>query len=273
MPSHSAKFVALAAVAHPDDIEFMMAGTLALLKKAGVEIHMINLANGCCGSLTHSREETAILRRREAMEAAKVIDAEMHPPLFDDLAIFFDAPSLAKVAAVVREAKPNIVFTHSPQDYMEDHQNTCRLVTTAVFSHGIPNFHTHPPRQAYEGNVAVYHARPHGSRDPLRKRLRMGHYVDISSVVALKREMLSQHRSQKEWLDATQGMNAYLEEMEAMDREIGRMSGHFKSAEGFRRHLHLGYGPSGFDPLRDLLQDQCLVDPEYEKWLDSTDNF
>mgnify|MGYP000867140096 CR=1 FL=1 len=42
--------VVLAAVAHPDDIEFMMAGTLFLLKQAGAEIHLWNLANGCCGS-------------------------------------------------------------------------------------------------------------------------------------------------------------------------------------------------------------------------------
>ena len=37
--------VVLAAAAHPDDIEFMMAGTLLLLKRAGAEIHMWNLAN------------------------------------------------------------------------------------------------------------------------------------------------------------------------------------------------------------------------------------
>jgi LmbE family N-acetylglucosaminyl deacetylase len=40
----------LAAAAHPDDIEFMMAGTLLRLKDAGCEIHLWNLANGCCGS-------------------------------------------------------------------------------------------------------------------------------------------------------------------------------------------------------------------------------
>jgi LmbE family N-acetylglucosaminyl deacetylase len=40
----------LAAAAHPDDIEFMMAGTLLRLKDAGCEIHLWNLANGCYGS-------------------------------------------------------------------------------------------------------------------------------------------------------------------------------------------------------------------------------
>ncbi|HEX5102756.1 MAG TPA: PIG-L family deacetylase, partial [Pirellulaceae bacterium] len=41
---------ALAVAAHPDDIEFLMSGTLMLLRKAGYDIHYWNLANGCCGS-------------------------------------------------------------------------------------------------------------------------------------------------------------------------------------------------------------------------------
>ena len=36
--------------AHPDDIEFLMSGTLMLLRSHGYHIHYWNLANGCCGS-------------------------------------------------------------------------------------------------------------------------------------------------------------------------------------------------------------------------------
>ena len=36
--------------AHPDDIEFVMAGTLIRLGQAGYELHYMNIANGCCGS-------------------------------------------------------------------------------------------------------------------------------------------------------------------------------------------------------------------------------
>ena len=42
---------AIAIAAHPDDIEFYMAGTLLLLKRAGYEIHYMNVANGNCGSV------------------------------------------------------------------------------------------------------------------------------------------------------------------------------------------------------------------------------
>lgn len=51
---------------------------------------------------------------------------------------------LRQVAAVVRMAKPDIVLTHSPQDYMEDHMAASRLAVTAAFAHGIPNFQTDP---------------------------------------------------------------------------------------------------------------------------------
>jgi LmbE family N-acetylglucosaminyl deacetylase len=246
--------VVLAAAAHPDDIEFMMAGTLLRLKDAGAEIHMWNLANGHCGTARHDREEIIRLRAAEAGAAAREAGAVSHPPLFDDLAIFYDGASLARVAAVVREIRPTIILTHSPQDYMEDHQNVCRLIVTAAFGRGMCNFVTSPPRKVWEQAVALYHALPHGLKDGLGKRVQPDLYVDIASVLAAKRTMLACHRSQKEWLDVSQGMNAYLCEMDRMSAEVGRMSGRFAHAEGWRQHSTLGFGPDGFNPMRDLLK-------------------
>jgi N-acetylglucosamine malate deacetylase 1 len=245
--------IVLAATAHPDDIEFMMAGTLLRLKNAGCEIHLWNLANGCCGSDSLSREETAALRWREAQASAAVAGATAHPPLFDDLAVFYDAASLAKVAAVIRSIQPDIILTHSPQDYMEDHQNTCRLVVTGTFMRGMKNAITDPPHGAYTKNVAIYHALPHGLHDALRQPILPHFYTDITEVLPIKREMLACHASQQQWLDVTQGMNAYLEEMEAMSATVGRMSGQYPHAEGWRRHSHLGFGPEDFNPLQQLL--------------------
>ena len=61
---------AIAIAAHPDDIEFLMAGTLMCLAEAGFEIHYMNLANGCCGTAQHDRETITAIRREEAMAAA-----------------------------------------------------------------------------------------------------------------------------------------------------------------------------------------------------------
>ena len=45
----------LAAFAHPDDIEFVAAGTLLLLRAAGWQTHYLNLTGGDCGSMTTDR--------------------------------------------------------------------------------------------------------------------------------------------------------------------------------------------------------------------------
>ena len=258
----AARAVVLAAVAHPDDIEFMMAGTLLLLKQAGAEIHMWNLANGSCGTVRHRKDEIIRLRAQEAQDAARVAGATAHPPLFDDLAIFYDAVSLARVAAVVRAVRPTIVLTQSPQDYMEDHQNTCRLIVSAAFTRGMSNFATKPRRQPDDAPVAVYHALPHGLRDGMGQVIRPDCYVNIAGVLATKRAMLAAHRSQKEWLDVSQGMDAYLSEMEALSREVGRMSGRFEYAEGWRRHSHLGFGPADWNPLAELLKGHHVATPQ-----------
>lgn len=244
---------AIAIAAHPDDIEFVMAGTLLLLKQRGWEIHYFNLATGNCGSVRYDAATTRRKRLGEAKRAAKILGAHFHPPIADDLEIFYDANLLRRVAAVIREVKPSIVLTHSPQDYMEDHMNTSRLAVTAAFSRGMPNFVTTPRRKYFEGDVTVYHAMPHGLCDGLRRPITPDAIVNTTSVHKTKLAALAAHRSQQEWLDVSQGMNSYSRNMDEQSRAVGRMSKRFKHAEGWRRHSHLGFSANDADPLRETL--------------------
>lgn len=266
-PDATRPLVALAVAAHPDDIEFTMAGTLLRLKALGMEVHMWNLANGMCGTAVHERDDIARIRSREAEDSARIAGAGLHPPIADDLAIFYEPRLLARVAAVVREVKPDLILTHAPEDYMEDHTNTCRLVVTAAFSRGMLNFSTDPPRDPWAGKTSIYHAMPHGLRDGMRRLHRPEYYVDIKAAMPTKREMLAQHRSQEEWLDASQAIGAYVNEMESMCKTMGAMSGVFEYAEAWRRHSHLGFCPEDWNPLADLLGAACHRDPQYEKTL------
>lgn len=250
----------LAAAAHPDDIEFMMAGTLLLLKDAGADIHMWNLANGHCGTARHSREDIIRIRAAEAEASARLAGAATHAPLFDDLAIFYDKPSLARVAAVVREIRPTILLTHSPHDYMEDHQNTCRLLVTAAFGRGMRNFATDPSRPPWEAPLAIYHALPHGLHDGLGQPVLPDLFIDTHTVLERKRNMLGCHGSQKEWLDASQGMDAYLDEMVRLSADVGRCSGRFSHAEGWCRHGTLGFSPPEFNPLNAWIPEGSLLE-------------
>lgn len=257
---------ALAIAAHPDDIEFMMAGTLLLLKQQGYAIHYLNLSSGNGGSVQHDSAITARVRLAEAKQAAALLGAEFHPPFCRDLEIMYDVPTLRQLAAVVREVKPTVVLTHSPVDYMEDHTNTCRLAVTATFARGIPNFASTPDRPAGTYDCTLYHALPHGLRDPLRRPVMAGAFVQMTAVQEQKRQALQAHQSQQHWLDLSQGMNSYLQAMDDMAREVGRQSGKFMFAEGWRRHLHLGFCGPDTDPLQELGADY-QVNEAYERGL------
>jgi LmbE family N-acetylglucosaminyl deacetylase len=241
-----------AIAAHPDDIEFLMAGTLILLRRAEWQVHYLCIANGSCGTAELGRDEIVRIRQAEA-RAAESIGAIYHESLVDDLQIFYERGLLSRVAALMRDVSPDVLLAHSPQDYMEDHQNAARLAVTAAFARGMPNFPTDPPRSPTGRAVTVYHAQPHGNRDPLRRLVYPDLYVDIGNVIDEKRAMLAHHHSQKEWLDRTQGMDAYLDTMVALSREVGGMSGEFTYAEGWRRRLHLGFGAEDDDPLSQVL--------------------
>jgi LmbE family N-acetylglucosaminyl deacetylase len=254
---------------HPDDIEFMMAGTLVLLKKAGYEIHYINVANGSCGTNKHDRDTIVKMRRGEAMDAAASAGAVFHDSIVDDLEVYYEREPLLRLGAIVREVAPDIILTHSPVDYMEDHTNTCRLAVTAAFCRGMTNFPVNPPRAVIPGNVALYHSLPHSLRDPLGKRLRAGLYTDISSVMDVKEKMLACHKSQKQWLDDSQGMDSYLIMMRELGAEVAKLTGgKFKYAEGWRRHLHLGLCAPDADPLSDALGSLVIRDEIYERSLE-----
>lgn len=259
--------IAMAVGAHPDDIEFMMGGTLVLLKQAGFQTHCLNLASGSCGSAVHDVPELREIRRSEGEAAAKMMRADFHESLVDDLDVYYERATLQRLAGVIREVRPRILLVPSPQDYMEDHTNTCRLAVTAAFVRNMKNFHTNPSQVPVGDDVTIYHAMPHGLRDPLRRRIVPGLFVDTTDAHKTKRDALAEHRSQDGWLDASQKMSAYVSTMERFSLEVGRMSGKFLHAEGWRRHLHYGFCAEEDDPLRDALGSRAMVNESFENAL------
>lgn len=257
----------LAIAAHPDDIEFVMGGTLLLLGSNGWELHYLNLSTGNLGSTTRSPAKTAQVRRREARAAAQELGAVWHAPFCNDLEIFYDGRTLRRLAAVIRAVAPDAILTHSPQDYMEDHMNTCRLAVTAGFVRAMPGYQTVPKTRPVQKPVTIYHANPHGLRDGLRRRVHPGAFVDTTTVQQRKSSALQCHRSQDQFLDATQGMSSYLQTMDDLSREVGALSGRFVHAEGWRRHLHWGFCGPDDDPLRAALGDRYLINQRYEESL------
>jgi LmbE family N-acetylglucosaminyl deacetylase len=259
--------VALAVVAHPDDIEFTMGGTLHLLARAGWQTHYLTIANGSCGSLTKGPAQTARMRASEARAAARLLGAQFHPSLVPDITIVYAVSLLRRLAAIVRAIGPRVMLVPSPHDYMEDHAEACRLAVSAAFVRGMPNFRTAPVRRPVAHDLTIYHAMPHGLRDPLRRRIVPGAFVDTTDVHAVKRNALAAHRSQHGFLSDTQHMSSAMNVLDDMSREVGRMSGRFEHAEGWRRHVHYGLCEKDADPLAELGA-KYLVNETYERGLD-----
>jgi LmbE family N-acetylglucosaminyl deacetylase len=246
--------------AHPDDVEFSMAGTLVLLAQAGFEPHMMNLSRSNLDSNELPEPEITRIRRREAERSAQVIGAIYHPPIADDLMILYEDRLLRQMSAVIREIQPTIVLLHSLTDYMEDHTNSARLVVTACFSRAMRHYRSDPPRAATAQDVYLYHAQPHMNHDGMRNLVVPALFVNVTSVIDTKLKMLGCHESQRQWLDETQGLDNYLESMRQCSAEVARMSAQpgWEYAEGFRQHNHFGFSAQDGDPLSTALR-ACVV--------------
>jgi len=117
----------------------------------------------------------------------------------------------------------------------------------------MPNYRTIPARKPTLQPLTLYHSLPHGLQGPLRQPVRPELFVNTASVHSRKRTALAAHASQKEWLDVSQGMESYLISLDEGDAQVGQWSGRFAQAEGWTRHLHLGFGAEADDPLQEAL--------------------
>ncbi len=234
----------------------MMAGTLALLGDAGYELHMMTIGNGNCGTAVYTQEEVVRIRGHEARVAASLIGAKYHRGLANDIEIYYEDDLLRRTTARVREIKPNIVLTHSPQDYMEDHQNTSRLMVSACFCRGMRNWLSRPTLPPTFQDCYLYHAQPFGNLDQLRNFICPSLVVDVTEKMNVKDEMLRTHASQKDWLDVSQGKDAYIISGREFNAQVGDLcEPHVEYGEGFRQHLHVGLSGQDGDPLSEVLGD------------------
>lgn len=242
----------LALFAHPDDAKFLCAGTLAQFAAQGARIHLATLTAGDCGSTILPATKIARVRRREAARAAKLIGAKYRCVNEKDLSVFYDRHTIGKVMELVRRVRPTIVFTHSPVDYMADHENTSRLCQTACFGAMAPNYQT-GARQAAKPLSRVphlYYADAFGQRDIFGDVIPSRLFVDIGATLECKEEMLACHQSQQDWLESQQGIPEMLTIMRRLAAETGKRAG-FRWAEGYRQHLGQGFPSSNL--LKELL--------------------
>lgn len=241
--------VVLSLLAHPDDAEFLCTGTMArLVQEHGYRAHIATMTPGDCGSADQSSEVISNIRREEGRKAAALLHAEYHCLEERDLLVFYDAPTLKKVTTLIRQIQPTLVFTHSPDDYMLDHEMTSLLGRAACFNAPIPNFCSElnpPPPLAHIPHL--YYCDPIEGKDKFGHEVEATTFVNIEHQMELKERMLACHASQREWLMKHHGMDQYLLSMKEWAAKRGSES-NVTAAEGFRQHLGHSY------PQDDLLK-------------------
>lgn len=234
--------VVLSVLAHPDDAEFLCAGSLIrLAREHGWAVHIASMTPGDCGSAELPPDAIARLRRAEGAAAARVLGGTYHCVEERDLTIYYHERPLQRVVKLVREVRPRILLTHSPADYMLDHEQTSAIVRAAAFAAAVPNFaHGKGLLPPLEHIPHLYYCDPIEGKDPLGRAVAAGFCIDISGVIDVKAQMLAAHASQRDWLRKHHGMDQYLQAMRDWGAHRGRAAG-VAFAEGFRQHLGHSY--------------------------------
>jgi hypothetical protein len=108
------------------------------------------------------------------------------------------------------------------------------------------------PEKPYEPVPYLYYADPMDAKDKFGTPVNASMYVDISSEIKFKEDMLACHASQRNWLLVHHKMDEYLLSMKRFSAMRGKEID-VEYAEGFRQHL--GHGHAQENILKEILGD------------------
>ena len=225
--------------AHPDDTEAFSAGLLKLLKDKGYKITIVTLTAGGLGGINSTEEGTIQLRKVEAEKAAAVLDADYYCLNQRDGYAYDNAETRIACTELMRKVKAGIVITHLPMDYHPDHRVTCTIAEAAAMVATLPNVPCN--EEPLEITPLLYHSATIDLKDPLGGDLPDPHfYLDITTAIDVKMEMLSHHHSQIELMRIMHKTDNFFEIMKAYNLGLGEKVG-VKYAEVYWQHLGGGF--------------------------------
>jgi LmbE family N-acetylglucosaminyl deacetylase len=134
---------ALVITAHPDDVDFGAAGTVANLTDAGVIVNYCLVTDGEAGGFDQSIERTrmaAIRREEQTKAAAEVGVTDLCFLGYADGGVEFNLELRHALSRVIRQGRPQVVITQSPHINLAsvygshaDHVATGQGVWAAVY--------------------------------------------------------------------------------------------------------------------------------------------
>jgi LmbE family N-acetylglucosaminyl deacetylase len=243
--------------AHPDDLEMLGGGTLALLAQKGHRITIVTMTAGDLGSTKMTREETAATRKREAADAAALIGAAYDCADVPDLGVFNDDATRRKTVEMLRKHAPDIVLAAAPIDYHPDHEATSMLVRDACFAVSVPLYKT-GLSPVMESIPHLYYMDPIGGRERMGTRVVPNFAVNVEPFMETKKKMLTCHKSQFGWVAHQHEIDNYMGSMIDWTAFRGKSFG-VPYAEGFRQYRNEPYPKSPL--LQELVGDALLTNP------------
>jgi LmbE family N-acetylglucosaminyl deacetylase len=190
----------LAIMAHPDDVDFSAAGTMAIWTDAGIEVTYCIVTDGDAGGYDESvsRADMARLRRAEQTEAAKRVGVRDIRWLgYPDGRVEPSLPLRKDLARVIRQVRPDRVVCPSPdRNYARigtshpDHRAVGSAALDAVYPDARNPF-------AFPELLASEALRPWTVREVwISASPAADHYVDITDTFERKVAALQAHESQ-----------------------------------------------------------------------------
>jgi LmbE family N-acetylglucosaminyl deacetylase len=180
------------------------------------------------GDLEIAPAELAILRRAESEAAAAVLGARLLWPAITDEHVFANASQRRVMIDLMRQADPDVILTHSPNDYHPDHRYVSQLVFDSYFQKGLPHIPGQSQPACRFAGAQVYFMDNIAGIGFLPSE-----YVDITTVMETKLQMLRCHRTQFKAM--SQLTQCGLEELTDIQARFRGLAGGCKFAEGFCR--------------------------------------
>jgi LmbE family N-acetylglucosaminyl deacetylase len=126
--------------AHAADMEFAAGAALLKHARQGWDAHLVHLTLGEKGSGALSADEYGAQKKREAEEAAQLLEATPHFLPYRDGELPNTDEVARPVAALLRRLQPKVILTHWPGSMHLDHTNTYHLTLRAHFMAAIRHF-------------------------------------------------------------------------------------------------------------------------------------
>ena len=194
---------ALVVVAHPDDIDFGVAGTAAVLTAAGAEVIYALCTSGEAGIPEDmDREELKALRQEEQRKAAAAVGVtDVRFLGMADGALEYNLDLRKAISRVIRQVKPDLVIGQSAERRYDrifashpDHLAAGRATIAAVYPDARnPHAHTDLLAEGHEPHTVEWLWILGGPEPNLA--------VDITPQFDRKVTALSSHSSQVAWID------------------------------------------------------------------------